>query len=90
MFCGLQKHKKRLQKEYQKRQNLLEQKDQQLPIVNNTNTSYIQQKNMHYGKYDSMNNQPLVLSEFCYNEHSNKQPKLKEPTLLTANDISWA
>uniref|UniRef100_A0A0E0MVI6 Uncharacterized protein n=1 Tax=Oryza rufipogon TaxID=4529 RepID=A0A0E0MVI6_ORYRU len=81
----LQKHKKRLQKEYQKRQNLLEQKDQQLPIVDNTNTSSIQQKNMHYGKYDSMNNQPLVLSESCYNEHSNKQPKLKEPTLLTAN-----
>ncbi|EEC70522.1 hypothetical protein OsI_01629 [Oryza sativa Indica Group] len=66
-----------------------EQKDQQLPIDDNTNTSSIksqqgsaslQQQIMNYGENDSMDNQSIILSQTRYNEHSNKQPKL-----LTAN-----
>uniref|UniRef100_A0A0D3EN57 Uncharacterized protein n=1 Tax=Oryza barthii TaxID=65489 RepID=A0A0D3EN57_9ORYZ len=66
-----------------------EQKDQQLPIDDNTNTSSIksqqgsaslQQQIMNYGENDSMDNQSIILSQTRYNEYSNKQPKL-----LTAN-----
>uniref|UniRef100_A0A0D9Y7K4 Uncharacterized protein n=1 Tax=Oryza glumipatula TaxID=40148 RepID=A0A0D9Y7K4_9ORYZ len=66
-----------------------EQKDQQLPVDDNTNTSSIksqqgyaslQQQIMNYGENDSMDNQSIILSQTRYNEHSNKQPKL-----LTAN-----
>uniref|UniRef100_A0A0E0FL20 Uncharacterized protein n=1 Tax=Oryza nivara TaxID=4536 RepID=A0A0E0FL20_ORYNI len=66
-----------------------EQKDQQLPVDDNTNTSSIksqrgsaslQQQIMNYGENDIMDNQSIILSQTRYNEHSNKQPKL-----LTAN-----
>uniref|UniRef100_A0A0E0JHT7 Response regulatory domain-containing protein n=1 Tax=Oryza punctata TaxID=4537 RepID=A0A0E0JHT7_ORYPU len=72
----LQKHKNRLKQEDQNRQNLLKQIDQQLSTDDNASTSSTQQQNMHYGEYDNMNNQPPILSESRYSEHSNKQPKL--------------